>query len=181
MSFGRFEVLPVTVPKNMWLFLILGIILASEIAVALSFAFLLLFSHLALDENVLLFLVSAPFVSLLIGLPGWRLFMVKSNHITIRRGVFWGLLSGIVTHPLVLICCTTLSSLLGRDFIIHLIVSDPLLEIVLAVDFSVFSLFYVGWITATVGGITGGLLIYLQIVLVRRTNQQSNHASLTNG
>jgi hypothetical protein len=75
------------------------------------------------------------------------------------------MLSGIVAQPLVLI-----GILPSLGF-----------GLLLVLPFSVLSLIYVGWITATVGGIAGGLLVHLQVVLMRRMRQQDGSVSPSNG
>jgi hypothetical protein len=102
------------------------------------------------------------------------------------------MLSGVVAHPLVWICCWLLLSLLGViNLTLHLIANLPLvlpfdfplvlLDLPLVLPFSVLSLILAGWITAAVGGIAGGLLVHLQAVLVRRMRQQDGIVSLPNG
>jgi hypothetical protein len=75
------------------------------------------------------------------------------------------MLSGIVAHPLVLI-----GILPSLGFGLLLVLPLPAL-----------SLIYVGWITAAVGGIAGGLLVHLQVLLMRRMRQQDGTVSPSNG
>ena len=55
------------------------------------------------------------------------------------------------------------------------------MDVPICIPFSYLSLCIVGWITATVGGIAGGLLVYLQIVLTRRVPQRDDNVSLPKG
>ena len=199
MGFWQSEVLSVA-PKAVWLLMSLGIVLAAEIAAALSLVFLTIVFPLSFNGNgnlllflgLIFFLVVVPFAGLLVGLPTWWLFVARPRQLTLRRGIFLGMLSGIVAHPLVWICCWLLLSLLGViNLTLHLIANLPLvlpfdfplvlLDLPLVLPFSVLSLILAGWITAAVGGIAGGLLVHLQAVLVRRMRQQDGIVPLPNG
>jgi hypothetical protein len=170
-GFWQTEVLSVA-PKGIWLLMSLGIVLAAEVAAALSLVFLTIVLPLSYSGNsplvllgLIFFLVVVPFVGLLAGLPIWWRFVARPRHITRRRGVFLGMLGGIVAHPLMWIC-----------------ILPPLgFDLLLVLPFSLLSLIYVGWITAAVGGIAGGLLLHLQGVLMRRMRPQDGPVSLPNG
>lgn len=142
------EVSSTRFPKIIWLFISIGIILAAEVIAILTLAFLsaLFFSNF--------YLVCAPLVSLLVGLPSWRLFVVVPKTVTIRRGIFVGALTGIIVHPVMWM------------FIFLLLLPTDLLRGITALLmlplFSVVTLFCVGWITIPLGGVAGALLIYLQ-------------------
>jgi hypothetical protein len=159
-------------PKAIWLWMSLGIVLAAEIAAALSLVFLTNVVPLSYNGNgngnppllffgVIFFVVVVPFVGLLVGLPTWWRFVARPRRLTLWRGIVLGMLSGIVAHPLVWI---GLLPALGFGLLLVLPVS-------------VLSLIYVGWITAAVGGIAGGLLVHLQGVLMRRLRLQNGTVS----
>lgn len=175
MGFWQSDVWPVA-PPAIWLLMSIGSVLAAEIAAALSLVFLTIVTPLSFNGNgygnppllllgVMLFLVVVPFVGLLVGLPTWWRFVARPGHLTRRRGVLLGMLCGIVAHPLVWIC---LLPALGFGPILVLPVT-------------VLSLIYVGWITAAVGGIAGGVLVHLQAVLTRRMCQQDGQVPQPNG
>src|SRR5260221_2790176 len=190
MRFWLAEVLSVA-PKAIWLLMSLGIVLAAEIAAALSLVFLTIVLPLSFNGNgnlllflgLIFFLVVVPIAGLLVGLPTWWLFVARPGHITLRRGIFLGMLSGIVAHPLVWICCL----LILPDVVNltpHLVSNPPLVlppNLVLVLPFSVLSLILVGWITTRVCGITWCLLVHLQVVLMRRIRQQDGIVSPPNG
>ena len=77
MGFWQSKVLSLALPKVMWLLMSLGIVLAAEIAAALSLAFLqIVYPSFSFNGgSLILFLVSVPLVVLLVGLPAWWLFV----------------------------------------------------------------------------------------------------------
>jgi hypothetical protein len=183
-------------PKAIWLLMSLGIVLAAEIAAALSLVFVTIVLPLSysgpgnqlLLPGVLFFLVVVPFAGLLVGLPTWWLFVAKPRHLTLRRGIVLGMLSGLVAHPLVWIGLLLILALvevinLTPDFMSSLLLLLPGLmsSLVLLLPFSLLSLILVGWITAAVGGIAGGLLVHLQAVLMRRMRQHDGGVTLPHG
>jgi hypothetical protein len=161
-------------PTAIWLVMSLGIVLAAEIAAALSLVFVATVFPLSYNGDgapplvllgLIFFLVVVPFVGLLVGLPTWWRFVARPNQITRRRGVLLGMLSGMVAHPLVWICLL-----------------PPLgFGLLLIIPASVLSLIYVGWITAAVGGIAGGVLVHLHGALLRRMRQHDGTMSLPTG
>jgi len=151
-------------------FISVCIALAAEIAAALTLAFVHIAFPLTFNGNVSLFLVCAPIAGLLVGLPIWWRFVAKPRHATIGRGIFLGILSGIIAHPLAWLCFMLLSSLLGVDFFPRQPLPDLPSLLQAIIPFSLFSLVYVGWIAVAVGGIAGGLII----ALMRRVNQQDD-------
>lgn len=172
MRFWKSEVWPVA-PKAIWLLMSLGVVLAAEIAAALSLVFLALVLPLlyngtgspSLQVPGLVVMLVAPFVGLLVGLPAWWRFVAKPNTITLRRGVVVGALSGLVAHPLLWLC----------------ILPSLGFGLILVLPVSALSLIFVGWITAAVGAIAGGLLIRLQRALMGHTGPQNGMVSLSHG
>jgi hypothetical protein len=79
-------------PKAIWLLMTLGIVLAAEIAAALSLVFLAVVTNVApfsfngygnppLVLGVIFFLVVVPVVGLLVGLPTWWRFVLRDPDI----------------------------------------------------------------------------------------------------
>lgn len=172
MEYWKSEVWSVA-PKAVWLLMSLGIVLAAETAAALSLVFLAftlpwLYNGSASPSLLLPSLVTmlvAPFVGLLVGLPTWWRFVAKPNKITLRRGVVLGALSGVVAHPLMWLCILL-----------------PLgLGLIVVIPASILSLVFFGWITAAVGAVAGGLLVYFQRELMRRPGPQDAPVSLAQG
>jgi hypothetical protein len=202
MGFWQSDVLSVA-PKAIWLLMSLGIVLAADIAAALSLAFVtsilpLSFTGsgtLLLVLGMIFFLVVVPVAGLLVGLPTWWLFVARPRHITRRRGIVLGMLSGLAAHPLVWIGSLLLVSLVDVFALTNLtpphmssLPNPPVVppsalpfNLLLVVPLSLLSLTVVGWITAAVGGIAGGLLIHLQVVLMRRMRQQDGIVSPPHG
>lgn len=188
-------------PKATWLLMSVGIVLASEIAAALSLVFVRVIFPLSFNGSgnallalgVIFFLIIVPLAGLLAGLPTWWLFVARPRHITLRRGIFLGMLSGLVAHPLVWICCLLLLSLVDAISLAPHLTSnfpsnfpsglplEPSSDLLLALPLSVLSLILVGWITASVGGIAGGLLVHLQGAPTWRLRQQDGIVSPPHG
>ena len=189
MGFWQSKVLSVALPKAIWPLMILGIILASEIAAALSVTFVQIVfpSFPFYGETSIIFFVSVLLVGLLVGLYAWRLFVERArstqtaSRSKIFLGIVFGVVSSLVAHPLVWICCIFLSYFLNVDFIIHARQLNLLLMLVYISPFPLMSLCFVGWITAIVGGIAGGLFAYLQIVLTRHVPQWDDSIFLPKG
>lgn len=95
------------------------------------------------------------------------------------------MLSGLVAHPLVWICCLVLLSLVDViNLTPHFTSNLPLIpspSLLLALPLAVLSLALVGRITAAVGEIAGGMLVHLQGVFMRRMRQQDDIVSSRNG
>jgi hypothetical protein len=157
-------------PFKVVAFISVYIAVVAEIAAALTLAFVHIAFPLTFTGSLSLFFICAPIAGLLVGLPIWWRFIAKPGHATIRRGIFLGILSGLVAHPVAWICFMVLSSLLGLDFTPSQSLPDFLSLLQGVIPFSLFGLVYVGWITVAVGGIAGGLLI----VFMRRVSQQDN-------
>jgi hypothetical protein len=169
MPFFSLEVSSAQPPKGMWLLIGLGAILAADIATVLSLAFL---SLVGLSiTNWGLGLVAAPFAGLLAGWFCWGFFILRPRRATIRRGVFFGALSSMLAHPLLWMFLTPAYMLNGPTVETA---SFFLGNLMIHLSVSLFSLLIVGWITTIVGGIAGGLLIYLQCLLTQRGMQRSH-------
>ena len=118
--------------------------------------------------DVEVFSLAAALVSLLIGPLFWWLFLIRPHQFTLRRGILVGSCGSLVAHPLTWLLAMAVGSLSG----INTVLGHPLRELVpamkdpnligeLLVSFflSIYSLILVGWITALVGGVVGGVLV----------------------
>ena len=199
MGFWQSDVLSVA-PRLIWLMMSLGIVLAADIAAALSLAFAsLIFPPLSfagsgtllLILGVIFFLVVVPVAGLLVGLPTWWLFVARPRQFTRRRGIVLGMISGIVAHPLVWIGSVFELTLVELSNLASAPTSNlpssppevfvPPVSLFLVLPLSVLSLIVVGWITVAIGGISGGVLIHLQVVLMRRMRPQDGSMSPPTG
>jgi hypothetical protein len=199
MGFWQSDVLSVA-PRSVWLVTSLGIVLAADIAAALSLAFAsLIFPPLSfagsgtllLVLGVIFFLVVVPVAGLLVGLPTWWLFVARPRQFTRWRGIALGMISGIVAHPLVWIGADFEWTLVELSNLTSASTSNlpssppevfvPPISLFLVLPLSLISLTVVGWITVAVGGIAGGVLIYLQVELMRRLRQQDGMVSPSHG
>lgn len=154
-------------PRGIWLLIGIGAILAADIATVLSIAFLYLLGFQGSDWVASL--LPASLAGLLAGWFFWGLFILRPKHATVGRGIVFGALSSICAHPLMMVFLDPARILYGTNFF-----ELPQFFLHLAVDFgySLFSLVYVGWITTIVGGVAGGLLVFLQCVLTQRLREQ---------
>lgn len=199
MGFWQSDVLSVA-PKAIWLLMSLGIVLAADIAAALSLAFASLIlpplsfsgsGTLLLVLGVIFFLVVVPVAGLLVGLPTWWLFVARPRHFTRQRGIVLGMLSGIVAHPLVWIGSVFELTVVELSNLTSAPPSSPPssppevfvppISLFLVLPLSLLSLTVVGWITVAIGGIAGGLLVHLQVVLMRRLRPQNGLVSPPTG
>lgn len=174
MLLGQDEVSSAPPLKSMWLFIGLGAVLASEIATILSLTFLFFLGSVAFmltgtSSGLIIYFVAAPLAGLLTGWFFWWLFILKPGHATIGRGVLLGVLSGVTAHPFMWAFASLSLGTVGHPFMPQLppalqwvYQSGIALRFVEILEFTVASLLYVGWITAVVGGVVGGLLIFFQ-------------------
>ncbi len=197
MGFWQSEILSVA-PRSMWFVTSLGIVLAADIAAALSLAFASLIlpplsfagsGILLFILGVIFFLVVVPIAGLLVGLPSWWLFVARPRQYTRWRGILLGMISGIVAHPLVwigadfewtLVELSNLMSAPSSNLPSNLpsslpAVFIPPVSLFVVLPLSLISLIVVGWITVAIGGIAGGVLIHLQVVLMRHMRQQDGN------
>jgi hypothetical protein len=153
--------------RAFWPLLVLGIVLASEVATIYSLTFILLLVYLLgfyvpsssdVGDLSLMFLGLAPPVSLLVGLPTWYLVIELPARATIHRGVVFGVVSSIIAHPLIWMSLSVLSAILNGGGI-GAALSKDIQSVPL---YSLFSLILVGWITIPIGGYAGHLLIRLR-------------------
>jgi hypothetical protein len=159
------------IAKAFYPFLIIGIILASEIAAICSINFL--YHGLSISwQNWSTILIAAPLAALLVGLPVWSLYVIQAKKVTIKRGIAVGSLCSIAAHPIMWMIIS-ISNFLLYIFKHQLDPNLPSGSGVLIT--TLFSLIYVGWITTIVGGIAGALLICLQHALTLPAEPQKQH------
>ncbi len=159
--------------RAFWPLLVLGIVLASEVATICSLSCILLLYYLLslLEGHVpslsdvgssldlfLIFVGIAPLVGLLVGLPTWYLVIELPGRATIHRGVVYGVLSSLIAHPLMWMSLSVFSAILSGGGI-GTALSEDIQFVILC---SLFSLIFVGWITIPIGGCAGHLLIRLR-------------------
>jgi hypothetical protein len=116
----------------------------------------------SLDGDSIDLLVCASLAALLAGLPAWWLFIVRPRRATILSGVVVGIGISITAHPFMWMFIILFEEIEEPSW-------NPLLQLLssfsLELLYTEFSLLFVGWITAAIGGVAGGLLIYLQRAL----------------
>src|SRR6266567_6078525 len=87
------------ISKVFWPLLVIGIILASEIAAICSINFI--YRGMSTSwQSWSTFLIATPLAALLVGLPAWWLYVIQTEYVTIKRGVIIGCLSSIAAHPI---------------------------------------------------------------------------------
>lgn len=107
--------------------------------------------------------LAASLASLLIGPCLWWRMVIKTDRLSVRRGVTIGILGGIIAHPLTWYLANLFAFLLGQKTIVGLsLVINPIQDLVGSLLLSLVSLLLVGWITVLVGGVAGGLIAWLQ-------------------
>jgi hypothetical protein len=108
------------------------------------------------------FYVAAPLASALLGVCLWWWAIIKPGRLSVRRGIGVGVLGATLAHPLAWYLALVLGYLTGETAVAGVLVNNPLLDIPGALILAPFSLLWVGWITALVGGIAGGVVALLQ-------------------
>jgi hypothetical protein len=173
MQYHPAEMTTTAPPKTSWLWICLGIIVSAEItARSIDLFFALIGVPEPPQYSAILFSVASLF-GLLVGVPLWQLLVVKPRCVTIRRGALWGVVSGLVVHPLWWIilwpiytttsytsCVCMIQPLpgsapLGFPPLWHAGLGELLLIIIV-------SLVVVGWITVIGCAVTGMLLAVFQ-------------------
>ena len=108
-----------------------------------------------------LFYLSAPVAALVIGPLFCWLFLLRPNRLTLRRGIVVGLLGSVVAHPLTWYLVNLLAFLTGMPTDgFGILVMNPFLDLFGCLVLAPFSLLYVGWLTALLGGVMGGGFIW---------------------
>ena len=110
------------------------------------------------------FYLAAPLAAALL-VPGlWWWAIIKPGRLSVRRGIGVGVLGACLAHPLAWYIALVLAFLGGEPTIASINVTNPVQALFASLVLAGFSLLYVGWITALVGGAAGGLVSLLQSV-----------------
>lgn len=115
-----------------------------------------------IPSGMAVFSVAAPLAAALLGPCLWWWAIIKPGRLSVRRGIGIGVLGSILAHPLAWYAALVLAYLTGQTTVAGLLVTNPLLDLLGAVILAPFSLLWVGWITALVGGVAGGMIALLQ-------------------
>jgi hypothetical protein len=108
-----------------------------------------------------LFYLSAPIAALVIGPLFCWLFLLKPNRLGVRRGIVVGVVGSVVAHPLTWFLANLVAFLTGMPTGgMGILVMNPLLDLLGCLVVAPFSLLYVGWLTALLGGAMGGSFIW---------------------
>jgi hypothetical protein len=158
------------IAKAFYPLLVIGMILASEIAAICSINFI--YRDISTSwQSWSTFLIAAPLAALLVGLPAWWLYVIQAENITIKRGIIVGCLSSIAAHP-VMWTIVSVSDFLWHTFT-HQLNPGLFSNMGILLPTILISLLYTGWITTIVGGIAGALLICLQRALTQEIEPQN--------
>lgn len=141
-----------------WLLLGLGYGLLSEVTA-------LLFSHFVTPQSLYYLAIAGPLASPPIGVLIWWRFMVRSGRATIWRGICTGVLGNTVAYPFIGTCYLLSSQPSSSNSSVYMLTS--LLFMLWE------NLILLGWITAPIGGIAGGLFFYLQRALTASQGQNN--------
>lgn len=175
MQYHPMEITATTPPKTTRLWTCLGIIVVAEIAARIIDLFLALIGVPEPSQYSAILFTMAPLFGLLVGVPLWQLLVVKPQRATIKRGALWGVVSGLVIHPLWWIILWPVYTTIAVD-VIHPIIepAPPEFPIFWHAGFGelllviMMSLVVVGWITVIGGAVMGILLVVFQRWQTRR-------------
>jgi hypothetical protein len=117
--------------------------------------------------DMFMFYVAAPLSALLVGPYFWWRLLIKVDRLSLKRGIFAGVLASVIAHPLTWFFAMPFTYLAGMRTIAYgSILDNPLtnpLELFGgSLVYALFSLLLVGWITTLVGAAGGGLIAFLQ-------------------
>lgn len=106
----------------------------------------------------------AGVTSAVLGPTLWWWIIIKPGRLSVRRGILVGALVGIVAHPVVWYEAFVSAHFTGQQTVISFQVTNPLEDLVTAMFLATFSVIFVGWLTALIGGVFGGVIALLQSV-----------------
>jgi hypothetical protein len=139
--------------------------LAGWVAALLAFTFVSIVGIVGVwpyfvELYVVEYSLPAALSSLLIGPLFWWLFIIQPRQLTLRRGILVGSLGSLVAHPLFWFLAMVIASLRGTKIVSVLGIKhlDLIGELLESLFLSMWSLLFVGWITALVGGVVGAVL-----------------------
>jgi len=110
------------------------------------------------------FYLAAPLASALLGPCLWWSAIIKPGRLSLRWGIGVGVLGASIAHPLAWYAVLFLAFLTGERTVASIQVTNPVQDLISSLFLAWFSLIYVGWITALVGGVAGGVIALLQSV-----------------
>jgi hypothetical protein len=153
--------LPRSKRSDVWYSLLLvggGAALAGLAATVLA----LQFYGMSYGTRVTVFYLAAPLAAALLGPCLWWWAIIKPGHLSVRRGIGVGVLGASLAHPRAWYIALVLAFFTGEQTVAGLLVFNPLQDLLASLLLAPFSLIYVGWITALVGGVAGGAIALLQ-------------------
>ncbi len=114
--------------------------------------------------QVAVFYFAAPLAAALLGPYLWWWAIIKPGRLSVRRGIGVGVLGASLAHPLAWYMALVLAFLTGEQTVAGILATNPLQaqDLLAPLFLAPFSLIYVGWITALVGGVAGGAIALLQ-------------------
>lgn len=153
--------LPRSKRSDVWYSLLLvggGAALAGLVAAVLA----LQFYGTSYGTWVAPFYLTAPLAAALLGPYLWWRAIIKPGRLSVRRGICVGVLGACLAHPLAWYFAMVLAFLMREQTVAGILVANPLQDLLTSLFLAPFSLIYVGWITALVGGVAGGTAALLQ-------------------
>jgi hypothetical protein len=108
------------------------------------------------------FYLAAPLAAALLGPYLWWRALIKPGRLSVRRGIGVGALGASLAHPVAWYMALVLAFLTGQQTVAGILVTNPMHDLLEPLFLAPFSLIYVGWITALVGGVAGGAIALLQ-------------------
>lgn len=114
------------------------------------------------------FYLAAPMAAALLAPCLWWWAIIQPGRLSVRRGIGVGVLGACLAHPLAWYIALVLAFLTGArtmgGITGGITVTNPAQDFFTSLILAGFSLLYVGWITALIGGIAGGGIALLQSV-----------------
>ncbi len=104
--------------------------------------------------------LAAALASLLIGPAFWWHLISQPHAFTVRRGIICGALSSLVAHPLTWFLVTMFYALTNTDQVASSL--GVVLFVAGLLDVPFWSLIYLGWFTALIGGVLGAMFVLIQ-------------------
>jgi hypothetical protein len=115
-----------------------------------------------MPSNIGLLYIAASLASLMVGSSMWWYFITKSDSVTLKRGIIVGVMASAITHPVTWIFAELITYISSSPILTGFTLENPFDAVFTAFFISMFSLLFVGWLTALIGGIAGALFITMQ-------------------
>ncbi len=116
----------------------------------------------AIIPNIGLFYGAATLAALLTGSFMWWYFVTKPGRHTLKQGIMVGVIASIIAHPVAWLLAGFITYLGNIPLFTGFVIRSLFDVLFVALFVSMFSLLYVGWLTALVGGVAGALFIRAQ-------------------